>query len=110
VLEAQLAGIDAVKPGTPLGDIDAAARRVIEKAGFGDCFIHRLGHAIGLEIHEPPYVAGNNPRPALPGMIFSVEPGIYLPKDGAVRIEDLVLVTETSREVLNRCPKEMRIL
>jgi Xaa-Pro dipeptidase len=110
VLEAQLAGIEAVKPGTPLKDIDAAARRVIEKAGFGEYFVHRLGHAIGLEIHEPPYVAGNNPRPALPGMIFSVEPGIYLPKDGAVRIEDLVLVTETGREVLNHYPKQFVVL
>jgi Xaa-Pro dipeptidase len=110
VLEAQLAGIEAVKPGTPLADIDAAARRVIEKAGFGEYFVHRLGHAIGLEIHEPPYVAGNNPQPALPGMIFSVEPGIYLPKDGAVRIEDLVLVTETGHEVLNHYPKELRIV
>jgi Xaa-Pro dipeptidase len=110
VLEAQLAGIAAVKPGTPLRDIDAAARGVIEKAGFGGSFVHRLGHAIGLEIHEPPFVAGNNPQPALPGMIFSVEPGIYLPKDGAVRIEDLVLVTETGHEVLNHYPKELRIL
>jgi Xaa-Pro dipeptidase len=110
VLEAQLAGINAVKPGTPLKDIDAAARKVIEKAGFGEYFVHRLGHAIGLEIHEPPYVAGNNPQPALPGMIFSVEPGIYLPKDGAVRIEDLVLVTGTGHEVLNRYPKELQIL
>jgi Xaa-Pro dipeptidase len=110
VREAQLAGIEAVKPGTPLADIDAAARRVIEKAGFGEYFVHRVGHAIGLEIHEPPYVAGNNPQPALPGMIFSVEPGIYLPKDGAVRIEDLVLVTETGHEVLNHYPKELRIV
>jgi Xaa-Pro dipeptidase len=110
VLEAQLAGLEAVKPGTPLKDIDAAARRVIEKAGFGEYFIHRVGHCIGLDIHEPPYLTANNSSPALPGMIFSVEPGIYLPKDGAVRIEDLVLVTETGHELLNHYPKELQIV
>jgi Xaa-Pro dipeptidase len=110
VLEAQLAGLEAVKSGVPLKDIDGAARRVIEKAGFGEYFVHRVGHCIGLDIHEPPYVTANNPSPALPGMIFSVEPGIYLPKDGAVRIEDLVLVTETGHETLNHYPKEMQIV
>jgi Xaa-Pro dipeptidase len=110
VLKAQLAAIESIKPGTPFKEIDAAARKVIEAEGFGEYFIHRVGHCIGLDIHEPPYVAGNNPRPLAPGMIFSVEPGIYIPGEGAVRIEDLVVVTETGAEVLNHYPKELQVV
>jgi Xaa-Pro dipeptidase len=110
VLKAQLAAIEVVKPGVPFKDIDAASRKIIEAEGFGEYFIHRVGHCLGLDIHEPPYVSGNNPLPVASGMVFSIEPGIYLPGEGAVRIEDLILVTETGHEVLNYYPKELQIV
>lgn len=110
VLRANLAGIAAVRPGVPLREIDRAARTVIEEAGFGPYFTHRLGHNIGLDCHEPPDVGASSEAVAQPGMVFSIEPGIYLPGRVGVRIEDLVLVTETGCEVLNRAPKELCIL
>ena len=104
------AGIDAVRPGVPLRDIDRAARRVIEEGGYGPYFTHRLGHGIGLECHEPPDVSAGSDAIAEPGMVFSIEPGIYLPGRTGVRIEDLVLVTETGCEVLNAAPKDLRVV
>ena len=108
VKAANQAGIDAVRPGVPLRDIDRAARRVIEEGGYGPYFTHRLGHGIGLECHEPPDVSAGSDAIAEPGMVFSIEPGIYLPGRTGVRIEDLVLVTETGCEVLNAAPKDLR--
>jgi len=110
VLAANRAGAAAVKPGVPLAEIDRAARRVIEEGGYGPYFTHRLGHGIGLECHEPPDVSGASEAVAQPGMVFSIEPGIYLPGETGVRIEDLVLVTETGAEVLNAAPREPRIV
>ena len=110
VRQANLAGIAAVKPGTPLKEIDRAARSVIEAAGYGPYFTHRLGHGIGIECHEPPDVSAASDAVARPGMAFSIEPGIYLPGRLGVRIEDLVLVTEAGCEVLNRASKELRVL
>ena len=107
VRAANEAGKKAAAPGVPLKEIDAAARRVIEKAGYGDRFIHRTGHGIGLETHEPPDVSATSGAIARPGMIFSVEPGIYLPGKFGVRIEDLVLVTETGSETLNALPRDL---
>ena len=107
VRAANKAGRMAVAPGVPLCQIDAAARRVITEAGYGERFIHRTGHGIGLETHEPPDVSSASPYIARPGMIFSVEPGIYLPGRFGVRIEDLVLVTENGCETLNRLPREL---
>ena len=107
VKAANEAGKKAVAPGVPLKEIDAAARSVIAKAGYGDRFIHRTGHGIGLEVHEPPDVSSVSPVIAQPGMIFSIEPGIYLPGKFGVRIEDLVLVTETGCEVLNALPRDL---
>ena len=107
VKAANEAGKRAVAPGVPLSEIDAAARSVIAKAGYGDRFIHRTGHGIGLEVHEPPDVSSASPYVAQPGMIFSIEPGIYLPGKFGVRIEDLVLVTETGCEVLNALPRDL---
>lgn len=110
VLAANLAGIAAVKPGVPLGEIDKAARSVIEAAGYGEYFIHRTGHCIGMECHEAPSVGAGEKTLALPGMCFSIEPGIYLPGKFGVRIEDLVLVTEDGCEVLNSYPKELQVV
>ena len=110
VVQANLAGIAAVRPGVPLSEIDRTARRVIEDAGYGPYFTHRLGHGIGLECHEPPDVSSATDAIALPGMAFSIEPGIYLPGEVGVRIEDLVLVTPDGCEVLNHATKELQVV
>ena len=110
VCKANAAGIAAVRPGVPLKDIDGAARKAIEDAGYGKYFIHRTGHGIGLEGHEPPDVSRTDARVAQVGMVFSVEPGIYLPGRFGVREEDLVLVTEDGAEVLNKLPHELRVI
>ena len=107
VRAAQAAAEALVRPGVRLCDIDAAARGPIEAAGYGPYFNHRLGHFIGLEDHEAGDVSAANPRTVEPGMCFSIEPGIYLPGRFGVRIEDLVLVTETGCEMLNRYPHEL---
>ncbi len=107
VKAANAAGKAAVRPGVPMSEIDRAARKVIEDAGYGQYFIHRTGHNIGLEVHELPDVSAASHRIAVPGMIFSVEPGIYLPGRFGVRIEDLVVVTEDGCECLNRLPREL---
>lgn len=107
VLRAQLKAIEAIRPGALMSEIDAAARDVIAKAGFGDHFGHGLGHGIGLEIHEAPRLAVNQHQPLRAGMVVTVEPGIYLPGWGGVRIEDDVLVTRSGHEVLSNVPKEL---
>ena len=99
-----------VKEGIPLCQIDAAARDHIEKAGYGQYFTHRLGHFIGMEDHEKGDVSSANQAPALSGMVFSIEPGIYLPGEFGVRIEDLVIVTEDGCELLNKVDKAPIIL
>lgn len=107
---ANKAGRDRVAPGVRFCDIDAAARKVIEDAGYGPYFTHRLGHQIGLDVHEPGDVSAVHDEPVRVGMTFSIEPGIYLPGEFGVRIEDLVLVTEDGCEVLNSYPRELEIL
>lgn len=107
---ANLAAISTVKPGIPLKDIDHAARSVIKDAGYGEYFIHRTGHGIGQDVHEPYDVSATSEHITEVGMIFSIEPGIYLPNKGGIRIEDLVLVTETGCEVLNHYTKDLQIL
>ena len=107
VLRANEAGRRAARPGVPMREIDFAARKVIEDAGYGKYFIHRLGHGIGLEVHEPMDASAVNARPAQPGMTFSVEPGIYLPGKFGVRIEDLVCVTEDGCETLNELERAL---
>jgi Xaa-Pro dipeptidase len=110
VLEANLKGIEAVKPGVRLSDIDKAARDVIEKAGFGKYFTHRTGHNIGIDEHEAPDVGAMSEAVAEEGMIFSIEPGIYLPERCGVRIEDLVLVTKDGCEILNKYTKDLQVV
>ncbi len=107
VLEAQLAAIDAIAPGVACRDVDAAARDVITGAGYGDRFGHALGHGIGLDVHESPRLASRSDEVLAPGMIVTVEPGIYLPGVGGVRIEDDVLVTERGRRNLSSLPKDI---
>ena len=105
VLQANLSAIAIIKPGVLFSDIDNAARQVIEKAGYGKYFTHRTGHGIGLEVHEPFDVSSSNHREVQAGMCFSIEPGIYIENKGGVRIEDLVLVTKDSVQVLNNYSK-----
>jgi len=107
VHDAQLAAIDAIAPGRPLKDIDAVARGVIKKAGFGKYFGHSLGHGIGLDIHEQPTLASRSKGELQPGHIVTVEPGIYLPGVGGVRIEDDVLVTPRGGRVLSDLPTDL---
>lgn len=98
VRAAQQAAIDAARPGLTCAQLDAAAREVIEQAGFGEFFVHRLGHGIGIEVHEPPYLVGGNEEPLRPGMCVTVEPGIYVPGAFGIRIEDEILITDTGCE------------
>jgi len=105
VREAQASAIAAIKPGAALTDVDAAARSVIQKAGYGERFRHGLGHGIGLEVHEGPRLGPRDAKGRLePGMVVTVEPGIYLRGRFGVRLEDDVLVTSTGRQVLSRLP------
>ncbi|WP_256288367.1 M24 family metallopeptidase [Halobellus inordinatus] len=101
VRRAQEAAVDAVEPGVAAGAVDATARSVIEDAGYGERFIHRTGHGVGLDVHEEPYIVADSTRELEPGMVFSVEPGVYLDGAFGVRIEDLVVVTDDGCERLN---------
>jgi Xaa-Pro aminopeptidase len=107
VLKAQLAGIDAIRPGVACEEVDRVARNIIAKAGFGKQFGHGLGHGTGLNIHEAPRLAQGQATILKPGMIVTVEPGIYFPGWGGVRIEDDILVTRSGHEVLTSVPKQL---
>jgi Xaa-Pro aminopeptidase len=109
-LQAQLSALQALKPGMPCCELDAVARDQIKAGGYGDHFGHGLGHGVGIEIHEPPRLNPESTAVLQPGVIVTIEPGIYMPGRGGVRIEDLVVVTETGCENLSRAPKELRIL
>lgn len=110
VLQANLNAISIIKPGVTLRQIDSAARDFITSAGYGKYFTHRTGHNIGIEDHEYPSVSSSEEMPIVPNMVFSIEPGIYIPGKYGVRIEDLVVVTQNGAEVLNHYPKELRCL
>lgn len=110
VKEANRRGREAVRPGVRFCDIDAAARDYITEQGYGKYFTHRLGHGIGMEVHEQGDVSSGNTDTVVPGMCFSIEPGIYIPGVAGVRIEDLVLVTESGRRDLNNFDRELRIV
>jgi len=106
VLEAQLAGIDAVRPGTTAGKVDAATRKVLKKHKLDQVFVHSTGHGLGLEIHESPRLGKKDPMPLAAGMAITIEPGIYIEGLTGIRIEDTVLVTEKGCEVLTPSSKE----
>ena len=110
VREAQAMGRAAVRPGVPLGAVDEAARAVIDAAGHGEHFFHRLGHGIGLEVHEEPYVVAGSEELVTEGDAFSVEPGIYLEGRYGVRIEDIVTCTDDGAITLNTAPRELLVV
>ncbi len=110
VLDAQLTGIAAIHPGATCESVDAAARAVIARAGYGEYFTHRLGHGLGLDVHEPPYLVGGNTRELEPGMVVTVEPGIYLDGEFGVRLEEDVVVTEDGCELLSPPQRELEPL
>ena len=107
VLDAQLAGSSAVRPGVTAGEVDEAARRVLRKAKLGQYFTHSTGHGVGQEIHEPPRLGKAQPEPLQPGMVITIEPGIYVPGKGGIRIEDMVVVTASGAEILTPVTKEL---
>lgn len=110
VLEAQQNAIEGITPGLACGAADGIARKVIEEAGYGQCFTHRLGHGIGIQVHEPPYLVRGNTLELQPGMTHSVEPGIYLETKFGIRIEDLVCVRDDGAEELTYTPKDLFVV
>lgn len=108
VRQAQEAAVNAVRPGATCEDIDQVARKIIADAGYGDNFIHRTGHGIGVTTHEPPYIVTGEAQPLVPGMCFSVEPGIYFADHFGVRIEDIVTVTEDGVQRLNNTSRVLQ--
>jgi Xaa-Pro aminopeptidase len=110
VRHAQQAGYEAVRPGVACQEVDRAARKVIDDAGYGEHFIHRVGHGIGLSTHEPPYMVEGEVHPIEPGMCFSIEPGIYLRGRFGVRIEDIVVATEDAGRRLNTTSRDVRLV
>jgi Xaa-Pro aminopeptidase len=105
VRQAQQAAIDAVKPGIPTGEVDSAARKALRKAGFGKYFTHSTGHGVGLEIHESPRVADGQKEILQPGMVITIEPGVYFPGKWGIRVEDMVVVNAGGCEVLTPTSK-----
>lgn len=105
VLEAQQAGVESVRPGATCEEVDEAARSVLRRAGLADFFTHSTGHGVGLEIHEPPRLAAAQQQVLVPGMVITIEPGVYLPGRFGVRIEDMVAVTKDGGRVLTPAPK-----
>lgn len=110
VLSAQMAALDQIKGGVACSEVDQVARDIIDASPFQGCFTHGLGHCLGMDVHEPPYMNKTSQDTLLPGMVTSVEPGIYLPGEFGVRIEDCVIVTKQGREVLAKSTKELIIL
>ena len=104
---AQMASVNAVRPGVTAGDVDRAGRQILKKAGYGRYFTHSTGHGVGIEIHEQPRLAAGQTQKLEPGMVVTIEPGIYIPEQGGVRIEDMVLVTESGHEILTPTTREL---
>jgi len=107
LVEAQEAGVRAATVGTPCSAVDAAARRVIEDAGFGEYFVHRVGHGIGTEAHEDPYMVAGNDLPLVAGHAFSVEPGIYFDGRFGMRLEDILVASDDGPCRLNDAPRDL---
>lgn len=110
VLEANTIGREAVSPGISAGELDKLTRNVVETAGYGEFFIHRTGHGIGMEAHEEPYIRDGNPKKLSPGMTFTIEPGIYLPNQNGVRIEDNLAVTASGGKSLTDITRDLIII
>jgi Xaa-Pro dipeptidase len=110
VLKANQAGRETGKPGIKAGEIDLSTRKVIEKSGYGEFFTHRTGHGLGMEAHEAPYIFAENERILKEGMVYTIEPGIYLPGKGGIRIEDDVVVTSTGSLSLTTMPRNLLVL
>ncbi len=110
VLRALESATDRIKPGMTCGTADGVARRIIEEAGYGDNFTHRLGHGIGLEVHEPPYIVRGNAMQLEAGMTHSIEPGIYTEGKFGIRIEDLVAITQDGLDVLTFMPRDLFVI
>jgi Xaa-Pro aminopeptidase len=110
VLEAQLAAIEAVRPGVTAGHVDRKAREVLKAKGLDQAFVHSTGHGLGLEIHEPPRLGKKEKTRLEPGMAITIEPGAYLEGFGGVRIEDTVVVTANGCEILTETSKELRVI
>ena len=110
VLRANAAAKAAVKPGVAAQEVDRAARKVIDEAGYGEYFVHRTGHGLGIEVHEPPYIVEGNAQRLKPGMVFTVEPGVYVRGLGGVRIEDNVVVIEDGVGCLTTFPRDLMVV
>lgn len=110
VREAHDKAIELVRPGVPIRDLDAAARDHIRNSGYSDYFGHGLGHGVGLAVHEDPFVNADNKDVVQEGMVFTIEPGIYIPEVGGVRLEDMILVTSQGAEVLTYLPKDLKVI
>ncbi len=110
IKDAVAAALEVIRPGVPISAVDLAARRTIERAGFGEQFVHRTGHGIGLSGHEPPSITHTNETPLEERMAFSVEPGVYLAGEFGVRLEEIVVVTRSAPEILSRLPREVRVI
>jgi Xaa-Pro aminopeptidase len=110
VREAQQAALDAVKPGATAGEVDRTARKLLQKLSLDRFFTHSTGHGIGLEIHEAPRIAAGQEETLRPGMVITIEPGVYLPGKWGIRIEDTVVVTDLGCEILTPCPKDLVVV
>ena len=104
------AALAAATPGEIAKNVDKAAREVIEKAGFGKYFVHRTGHGLGTEIHEPPFITSTSETILEPGMVFSIEPGIYIPDKFGVRLEEIVILRDDGPELLSKIPRELKVI
>ena len=110
VEDAVCAAMAAARPGQIAKNVDRAAREVIEKAGFGKYFVHRTGHGLGSEIHEPPFITSTSETILEPGMVFSIEPGIYMPDKFGVRLEEIIILTDSGPEILSQISRELKII
>jgi Xaa-Pro aminopeptidase len=110
VEKAVQAALKAARPGVPACDVDAAARKVITDAGYGDYFVHRTGHGMGIDGHEPPYITATSDTVLEEGMVFSIEPGIYLPGRFGIRLEDIVILRENGPEILSSLPRTVHVV
>ena len=110
LFEAQAAAVAAAVVDTPAEDVDRAARSIITAAGYGDLFVHRTGHGIGVEAHEDPYIVEGNGTPLVAGNAFSIEPGIYAPGVWGARIEDIVVAADTGPDLMNTADRELSVV